>query len=213
MVKTKEAIERGKRLRALREQIGLTRSELSEEMHISEHTIKAFELGTRELPIQKAQEYAKLFLFAGIDVTFEFIYYGTLLSSPILENFPDDSQNIQKEIIYFKSNNPQSLVFKVTDTFMTPLYNKGDMVGGQKISNPNSFVFLEGHICIIEDINGNQHLRRLIKSKGRWITVCTLSDQNIHGFPVIEEIEAFSIAQVTRHWIFSTLSSSSLKLF
>jgi transcriptional regulator with XRE-family HTH domain len=76
MAKTKEALDRGKRLRALREEIGLTRLELSKEMDVSEHTIKAFELGSRELPAQKAREYCKLLLFAGIDVTFDYIFHG-----------------------------------------------------------------------------------------------------------------------------------------
>src|SRR5262245_31711388 len=107
MVKTKEALERGKRLRALREEIGLTRLELSREMDVSEHTIKAFELGARELPAQKAREYCKLLLFAGIDVTFDYIFHGKQPDlSEHKETVIDDDLNIQKEIIYFKKNNP-----------------------------------------------------------------------------------------------------------
>lgn len=206
MAKTKAAIERGKRLRTLREQIGLSRSELSKEMNVSEHTIKAFEIGARELPVQKAQEYAKLFLFAGIDVTFEFIYYGTLGTPERQDIVIDDYKNIQKEIIYFKNNNPLSIIFKINDSLMSPLYNKGDIVGGQKITDKNIFSLLNGHICLIEGTNGVQYLRRVIKFDGRKLTACTLNDEGgSNNVPIIEEIETFSIAQVTRHWHLSAL--------
>jgi transcriptional regulator with XRE-family HTH domain len=207
MVKTKEALERGKRLRALREEIGLTRLELSREMDVSEHTIKAFELGARELPAQKAREYCKLLLFAGIDITFDYIFHGKQPDpSEHKETVIDDDLNIQKEIIYFKKNNPLSIIFKIQDSLMFPLYNKGDIVGGQKITDEKLFSILNGYICIIESTNGSQYLRRIIQCNGYNITACTLKgpDNDNHP-PLIEEIEAFAIAQVTRHWHLSTL--------
>jgi transcriptional regulator with XRE-family HTH domain len=207
MAKTEAALERGERLRALRKEIGLTRLELSKEMNVSEHTIKAFEIGARELPAQKAREYCNLLLFAGIDITFDFIFHGKQPdTSEQKEDVVDDDRNIQKEIIYFKKNNPSSIIFKIQDSLMSPLYNKGDIVGGQKITNKNNFSLLTGHICIIEATNGTQRLRRVIKSKNQKITSCTLKgrDENINP-PIIEEIEAFSIAQITRHWHLSAL--------
>ena len=202
MVKTKEALERGKRLRTLREEIGLTRIELSREMDVSEHTIKAFELGTRELPAQKAREYCKLLLFAGIDVTFDYIFHGKQPDLSEQEEIViDDDLNIQKEIIYFKKNNPSSIIFKIQDQSMSPLYNKGDIVGGQKVMDENIFPLLNGHICIIEAANGSQSLKRIIQCKGRTITSYTLKGaDDDNNRPLLEEIETFSMAQVTRHW-------------
>lgn len=201
-----EAIERGKRLRALREQIGLSRSQFSNEVNISEHTLKSFELGARELSIQKAREYSKIFLFAGIDVSFDYLYYGKEPESPTKkETVTKDNINIQSEIIFFKKNNPSSIIYKIQDSLMAPFYNKGDIVGGQKTTNEKQFVYFNGHVCVIEGTNGNQCLRRVIKSEYRKVIVCTLNTENHQNLPIIEEIDAFSIAQATRHWRLSEL--------
>lgn len=207
MTKTKAIIERGLRLRSLREQTGLTRSQFAKEVNISEHTLKSFELGTRELPIQKAREYSRIFLFAGIDVSFDFLYYGR---EPDPGNNNDivinDNINIQNEIVYFKKNNPASIILTIQDTLMSPFYNKGDIVGGQKVTNESQFSLLQGRVCIIEDMNGQQRLRRIIKCDQRIVTACTLKTEDKKLLPLIEEIEAYSIAQVTRHWHIFELS-------
>lgn len=199
MTKTKTTIERGMRLRTLREQTGLTRSQFAREVNVSEHTLKSFELGTRELPIQKAREYSRIFLFAGIDVSFDFLYYGKE-PEPSDDVVINDNLNIQNEIIFFKKNNPSSIILTIQDSQMAPFFNKGDIVGGQKVTNENQFVLLKGHVCIIEDTSGNQYLRRIIKSVGRRVTSCTLQTENHDLQPLVEEFEAYSIAQVTRHW-------------
>lgn len=201
MHKTDETLERGNRLRTLREQTGLTRSQFAREVNISEHTLKSFELGIRELPIQKAREYSRIFLFAGIDVSFDFLYYGK--EADLTENKDlvlNDNINIQNEIVYFKKNNPSSIILTIPDALMAPFYNKGDIVGGQKVTNEKQFSLLCGHVCIIESSTGQQYLRRVLKSNSRKITACTLSTNETNNLPLIEEIEAYSIAQVTRHW-------------
>ncbi|MBX9805461.1 MAG: helix-turn-helix domain-containing protein [Alphaproteobacteria bacterium] len=200
MAKTTEAIERGNRLRTLREQTGLSRAQFAHEVNINEHTLKSFELGARELPLQKAREYSRIFLFAGIDVSFEYLYYGKEAeASNQGDALINDDLNIQNEVIYFKKINPLSIIFTIPDSLMSPIYNKGDIVGGQKITNENQFSLLNGHICIIEGSRGQQALRRIIKTDGRNIVACTLrADDGMP--PLVEEIEAFSLAQVSRHW-------------
>ena len=118
----------------------------------------------------------------------------------------DNNLSIQNEMLYFKEKNPSSIILTVSDSLMAPFYSKGDVVGGQKVMNENQFPLLHGHVCIIEAAHGGAlYLRRVIKSDGRKVIGCTLNTDSNSHLPIIEEIEAFSIAQVTRHWHLSAL--------
>ncbi|MGV8947919.1 MAG: helix-turn-helix domain-containing protein [Candidatus Paracaedibacter sp.] len=206
MVKINMALERGKRLRTLREQTGLTRSQFANEVNISEHTLKSFELGTRVLSAHKAKEYSEIFIFAGLDVSFDFLYYGNKFKSHEQNEVAiNDDMSIQNEIIFFKKNNPSSIILKIQDCLMSPFYNKGDIVGGQKILDKSQYLFLKGYVCIIESTHGNQTLRRILKVDNRKIISCILNTDSSHNSPIVEETEAFSIAQATRHWRLSEI--------
>lgn len=206
MTKTEDVLARGKRLRILREQLELTRSQFADKMSVSEHTLKSFETGARELSAPAVREYCRRFILAGIDVSFDFLYHGKdPQHSEKHQVVIDDNLSIQNEMLYFKENNPLSIILTVPDSLMAPSYNKGDVVGGQKITNETQFPLFDGHVCIIEATNGAQCLRRVIKSDHRKITGCTLNTDSNSNLPVVEEIEAFSIAQATRHWHLSAL--------
>lgn len=206
MVNLNTALERGKRLRILREQTGLTRSQFANEVNISEHTLKSFELGVRELSAHKAREYSKIFTFAGLDVSFDFLYYGNKSKdSGQNEVAINDDMNIQNEIIFFKKNNPSSFIVKVQDSLMSPFYNKGDIVGGQKVLDESQYPFLKGCVCIIESTNGHQTLRRILKVDNRKVVSCILNTDSSHNSPIVEETEVLSIAQATRHWRLSEI--------
>jgi transcriptional regulator with XRE-family HTH domain len=206
MTKTEDVFARGKRLRILREQLELTRSQFADKMSVSEHTLKSFETGARELSAPGVREYCRRFILAGIDVSFDFLYHGKdPQHSEKQDVVINDDLSIQNEMLYFKENNPSSIILTVPDSLMAPSYNKRDVVGGQKITNEAQFQLLNGHVCIIEATNGAQYLRRVIKSDHRKITVCTLNTDSNSNLPIVEEIEAFSIAQATRHWHLSAL--------
>lgn len=206
MASTEAELTRGQRLRLLREEMNLTRTQFADKMGVSEHTLKSFENGAREFTAIAVREYCRRFVLAGIDVSFDFLYYGNDPQHSNQPNNPiDDQHNIQKEILYFKENNPLSIIFTVPDSLMTPFYNKGDIVGGQKIMNKNKFPLFSNHVCIIETLQGIQCLRRVIKSDQHKIIACTLNTDSSSNLPVVEEIEASSIAQVTRHWHISAL--------
>jgi transcriptional regulator with XRE-family HTH domain len=205
MSKTQEDLERAKRLRNLREQTGLSRLSFSEQVHMSEHTLKALETCTRVITAQGARELCNIFSLVGVDVSFEFLYYGNETGNlEKKEVIISDNCQIQDEVMSFKKNNPSSIILKIQDSLMAPLFNKGDIVGGQKVVNENQFSLLNGQICIIEGTNGLQCLRRIVKCEGRKIICCTLNTVDNNNSPLIEEIEAFSIAQVTRQWHLSS---------
>lgn len=206
MTKTKEALERAKRLRTLREQTGLSRFAFAEQVNISEHTLKSLETCARTISARGARELSRVFSLVGMDVSFEFLYHGKEIEHlEQKEVVINDDRHIHNETMCFKKNNPSSIILKIQDTLMSPFFNKGDIVGGQKITNENQFSLLNGHVCIIETIIGNQCLRKIIKCEGRKIICCTLNTDHNNNPPIVEEIEAFSIAQVTRQWHVSAL--------
>lgn len=205
MNKTQEALKRAKRLRNLREQTGLSRLTFSEQVNMSEHTLKSLETCARVISAQGARELCKIFSLVGVDVSFEFLYYGNETENlEQKEVIISDDRHIQDEVMSFKKNNSSSIILKIQDSLMSPFFNKGDVVGGQKVVNENQFFLLNGHVCIIEAANGVQCLRKIIKSEGRKILCCTLNTDDNNNSPLIEEIEAYSIAQVTRQWYLSS---------
>lgn len=205
MIKTRSAKGRGKRLRVLREQMNLTRSQFAQNMGVSEHTLKSLENGVRELSASGAREYCRRFLLAGIDVSFDFLYHGNAQDHlNQLETTKNDEQRIQQEILNFKVSSPLSIIFKVQDSLMSPIYNKGDIVGGLKTTDESKFYLFTNHVCIIEAPHGAQYLRRIIKYERLKIICCTLNT-DINNLSLVEELDALTIAQVTRVWQLSTL--------
>ncbi|MBM3633444.1 MAG: helix-turn-helix domain-containing protein [Alphaproteobacteria bacterium] len=215
MAKKNLIIERGKRLQALRKKVGLTRLAFAEQTGMSANTLKALELGDRELTPQKALLFSNLFsgLFSvslGEDVheaSFDYLFYGKK-DNPHeqKELFINDSDDLrmQNEISSLKSN-PSYATLQIQDELMSPLFNKGDIVAGKKIVNKSHFPYYQGCICIIESLEGNLMLRRVIKSDNRLITSCILNTNINSSTNIIEECEVKYIAQAIWHWHLSQL--------
>lgn len=219
MAKKNIIIERGKRLQNLRKKVGLTRLAFAEQTGMSAHTLKALELGDRELTPQKALLFSNLFtnlfsVFLGDDTyeaSFDYLYYGESKKVPEQkEAFTHVSDDIylQTEINFFATN-PSYSIFKIQDDLMSPFYNEGDIIAGKKIINKNLFCRYQGHVCIIEPSGGDKCLRRIIRCDGRKITSCVLNTKSNQNIEFVEEMEALSIAQVLWHW---HLSGSVLPL-
>lgn len=214
----KVVIERGIRLRNLREKVGLSRADFAQQTGMSASTLRALELGDRELSSQKALLFSNLFsnLFSislGEDAhkaSFDFLYYGKETHSSGKEHLISEDARIQNDVNFFTTN-PSYSILKISDNLMTPIYNENDMVGGRKIINKNQFSLYQSYICIIEDCNGNKYLRRIIKSEKKIITCCILNTSVPNNISIIEDIEAYSIAQAIWHWRLSEVISSSLK--
>lgn len=215
MTKKNEILERGKRLQSLRKKVGLTRLAFAEQTGVSAHTLKALELGDRELTPQKALLFSNLFynLFSislgedACEANFDYLYYGKTKKNPertapfILES---DDTYLQNEINFFATNPAYSIV-KIQDDLMYPFYNEGDIAAGKKINNKNQFYRYQGHVCILEPSNGPKLLRRVIKSDNRTITSCILNTKSNQIGDFVEEIDVLSIAQAIWHWHLSEL--------
>lgn len=215
MTKKNVIIERGKRLQSLRKKVGLTRLAFAEQTGMSANTLKALELGDRELTPQKALLFSNLFsgLFSvslgedAYEASFDYLYYGKkgdsgLQKDQIIQD--NDDLRIQNEITFLMSN-PSYMVLKVHDDFMSPLYNEGDIVAGKKVMNKNQFLHYQGHICLLETESGEILLRRIIKTDYRKITACILNANISNSMNIVEEFETRSIAQAIWHWHLSQM--------
>lgn len=216
---TKKSIltERGKRLKSLRKKAGLTRLAFAEQTGISANTLKALELGDRELTPQKALLLSNLFsgLFSvslgedAHEASFEYLYYGngkkqeTPEQNELSTNDNDDG-HMQNEI-NFLATNPSYISLTIPDDLMSPYYSEGDIVVGRKIINKNQFHLYQGHVCIIESLDGKKFLRRIIKSDNNKITSCILNTSVNQNISIVEEFEARAIAQAIWHWHLSEL--------
>lgn len=202
MVRKKISIERGQRLRSFRERAGLTRLEFSQKTGVSVNTLKSLELGDRELSSQKTLLFSNLFALMGIDVSFDFLFYGKEQKDSLLIDsdtyLNDEDLNIQNEIDFFKKTNPSFLLLKISDRLMSPFFNEGDIVGGRKIKHREQFPLFHGYVCILETLEGDKRLRRVIKCQQQSIICCIFNTEN--NSPIFEEIEVISVAQATRHW-------------
>ena len=99
----------------------------------------------------------------------EFAPYPTLDNGmpPLLAQ----ENTIQKEIEFFKTNNPNAVVIMVSDDAMEPVYSNGDFVGGIQYRDLKKIEACVGHDCIIE-IGEGTFFRRLMKRKNGFSLVC-----------------------------------------
>jgi transcriptional regulator with XRE-family HTH domain len=211
--------ERGKRLQNLRKKVGLTRIAFAEQTGMSANTLKALELGDRELTPQKALLFSNLFsgLFSvslgedAHEARFESLYYGKKGRASDQSdslNQENDDLRMQSDINFFDSNSSYALL-TIQDDFMSPFYNKGDIVAGKKVINKKQFPLFQGHVCILETVEGNFLLRRIIKSEARTITACLLNTNVSPSINIVEEFEVRSIAQAIWHWHLSQVVRTS----
>lgn len=215
MAKKNIIIERGKRLQKLRKKVGLTRLAFAEQTGMSANTLKALELGDRELTPQKALLFSNLFsgLFSvslgkdAHEASFEYLYYGKTdgvgQHKDIIIHENEDLR-IQSEINYLMSN-PAYITLKIPDDSMAPYYSEDDVVAGKKIINKNQFSTYQGYVCLMETSDGDILLRRIIKTDGRKITACLLNTNFNQYTEIVQEYDVRSIAQAIWHWHLSQL--------
>lgn len=208
-------IERGKRLQSLRKKAGLTRIAFAEQTGMSANTLKALELGDRELTAQKALLFSNLFssLFSvslgedAHEASFDYLYYGKRKEAAEQKESSSndtDDERMQNEINYLTSN-PSYLLLKIQDELMSPFYKEGDVIAGRKVTNKKQFHLYQGQICIIETLDGKKLIRRIIKTESNKIISCILNTSINQPTNIVEEFEGRAIAQAIWHWHLSEI--------
>lgn len=200
---------KGAVLRSLREQTGLSRVQFSKKTGVSPHTLRSIEDGLRELSPKKYKLFSNIFSNLGISLDSSTFFYSENENKKEIKKriiqYDNHALNVQNEIDFFKKTNAQCLLLKIQDDLMSPFFNEGDIVGGIKVKKEKDFPIFNGHVCLIEGVNGEKVLRKIIGINGKVVKSCVFNVNNHDTFPTYEETEILHMAQVSRHWHLSNL--------
>lgn len=187
----------GRRIKMVRTLAGISRKDLENKHGISMHTLQSWELGRNPITEKAASTLVEIFHSTGVSCSMQWLLEGTGKSPALLESeftpYPpidkdiapllDIENTIQREIDFFKNNNPNATVIIVSDDTMEPTYSQGDFVGGTQYIHPQKINECIGHDCIVE-ISEGTFFRRLMQRKGGYALVC-LNPQTEIEDPVI----------------------------
>lgn len=206
----------GRRIKMTRTLAGISRKNLEEQHGISIHTLQSWELGRNPLTEKAASKLVEIFHSNGVSCSIQWLMEGSGKSPALLESefapYPTidkgiaplfaQENTIQKEIEFFKVNNPNAIVIMVSDDTMEPMYAKGDFVGGIQYIDPQKINECIGHDCIIE-IGDGTYFRRLMKRANGYSLVC-VNAQTDTDEPVIFAKNILSATPIIWHrWKFN----------
>jgi transcriptional regulator with XRE-family HTH domain len=196
-----QKINAGRRIKMTRTLAGLSRKDLEDKFGISMHTLQSWELGRNPLTDKTASKLVEIFHNTGVSCSMQWLLEGVGKSPALLESeftpYPPLDQNItplldkentiQKEIDFFRMNNPNAVVIMVSDDTMEPGYRQGDFVGGNQYIIPQQINECMGHDCIVETSEGI-FFRRLMQRKNGYALVCLNPHTSLEEVQYIEHI-------------------------
>ncbi len=209
-------VSTGRRIKMSRTLAGISRKNLEDQYKISMHTLQSWELGRNPLTERAASKLVEIFHSSGVSCSIQWLLEGLGKGPALLETdftpYPtidndlalllDKENTIQKEIDFFRTNNPNAVVIMVSDNTMEPVYSLGDFVGGIQYLVPQKINECIGQDCIIEIADGT-FFRRLIKRKTGYALVC-LNTQTETDEPVIFSKTILAATPVIWHrWKFN----------
>lgn len=197
------AVERGNRLRRVRNMANLSRKDICEDGTLMNvNTYKSWELGRYGgLPRDGAETVIKKVAQEGVLCSLEWLLYEKgivpqvtyLISEDINKSENDtslsDEQKITQELLLFKKHHTDILHCHIMDDGMHPYFEQGDVVAGQRLTG-DAIMTLEAKNCILQ-LEDNTLLVRNVRgiSQGKPILVClnpnTQVDQPIIYHPNI----------------------------
>jgi len=171
-----QRLNAGRRIKTARSLAGISRKDLESKYGISMHTLQSWELGRNPITEKAASKLVEIFHSSGVHCSAQWLLSGSGKSPSLLDSeftpYPTlDKQisslltqenTVQKEIEFFKTNNPNAMVIMVSDDTMEPAYNRGDFVGGIQYLRSSDIEECIGHDCIVE-ISEGIYFRRLMK--------------------------------------------------
>ena len=192
-----QRVSAGRRIKMARTLAGISRKDLDDKYGISIHTLQSWELGRNPLTEKTASKLVEIFHNGGVSCSIQWLLEGLGKSPSLLDSefapYPTINKDIaplfaqentiQKEIDFFKANNPNAVVIMVSDDAMEPVYSTGDFVGGIQYRDPLKINECIGHDCIIE-IGDGTFFRRLMQRKNGYSLVCVNAQTEIDE-PVI----------------------------
>ena len=205
----------GQRIKTARSLAGISRKDLENKFGISMHTLQSWELGRNPLTEKAAATLIEILHSSGVSCSSQWLLEGigkspTLLTSDFVPYPTFDKEiaplfaqetSIQKEIEFFKLNNPNAVVTMVSDDAMEPTYSKGDFIGGIQYMEASKIDKCSGHDCIVE-IGEGVYFRRLMKRKDGYALAC-LNAQTEIDEPVVFTKKILAVTPIIWHrWKF-----------
>ncbi|HVV69699.1 MAG TPA: hypothetical protein VHE99_11835 [Gammaproteobacteria bacterium] len=192
---------RGSRLIVLRHMARLTRKQFAEKHGISANTIQSWESGKYGgLTSRGVQRLLPILHKEGIYCTAEWLLHGVgnppqltnsqflgLCETPAIyevseceEEGSNTDANITRELLTFRSVNPNTIDLIVSDDGMEPWFKKGDYVAGIRRTGAN-IRYLGGLDCIVQTSNNEVLLRRLKHNRksGFYDLLCVNPDTEV----------------------------------
>src|SRR3990167_3633893 len=207
------ALNRGERLKRLRQLSGLSRKAIERKYNVSASSITAWENpGKSNAGLSDAGARKMLHVYQEeliqCSLTWLLTGKGTPPHRQAIENADTKGEtfvamtqiSMEDEIAYFKERYVEAMVFEVTDDSMIPYYRPGDFVGGIRCY-AKDIPHLITKDAIVETQDGRTYFRRLGRSTipGRYNLIALNPDTKLER-PTLYEVAVVSCAWVTRHW-------------
>ena len=171
-------IERGQRLRELREVAGLNSTALAKLVGLSRASISYWENATRRgLTRASAQKIITALSAINVQCDIGWLWFGNgnppkmlhkpaayLEFNPLFLNSQQSSHNflfsLHKEIDAFLGINTQGIIAKIQDDLMNPMYEPGDIVGGiwqpidviTRAKNPQNIILKANNLLYVRQL-------------------------------------------------------------
>lgn len=192
----------GQRIKSLREKAGFSRSQFSSKFGISASTLRSYESGDTSIPDVKMAFFKNIFRDLGFDLDVFPTQTDTILDKESISpsSFHLNDINIKREIDFFKKINADFVLYTVTNNFMYPIFNPGDILGGIKNFDKGSFQKFCGIICIVLDLDSEKFIGRVLDVNKDSVFISPCNHSDARSYPFTEVKNTLAIAQVTRHW-------------
>ena len=201
----------GERVQALRRALDMTRRDFSRKHNIPEPTLRILEAAQTDISKKQLQRLIKAFESEGIICPEDWLLKGKGAEPSSAKGF------IQKEIesmemdetlaidpvlveaACFQKYTSNSIVVRVIDEMMAPLYKRDDYVGGVKIT-PSSAASLYTEACIVVFEGGVKLIRILYPgSKKHLFNLSCLNPNDSSKHPFYVDVDIKEIYQIVWH--------------
>ncbi|MES2997705.1 MAG: helix-turn-helix transcriptional regulator [Pseudomonadota bacterium] len=217
-----EIQERAHRIRFLRKMARLSMKEFAQHCNIGLTTINYWEQGYSSITERGAKKVCKAMREEGIECSTIWLMSGLGAQAKIIdpsklsklnyasiesfqqtireENSSYLEEKIKEELQVFQKIHPESLVHLINDDSMHPLYCKGDIVAGKKLTGKN-MELANGIDCIVEIEKNKPGIRRIrIGQSINSFDLYVINPEASLEFPPLRNIKINALAPIIRIW-------------
>jgi len=218
-----ETQERARRLRFLRKMTCLSMKEFAQLCNIGLTTINYWEQAYSSLTERGAKKVSKAMRDEGIECSTIWLLSGLGTQPKIIdpsklsklnycsldrlpdttlreENFSYLEGNLKEEVEFFQTIYPDNLIHVITNEAMYPLYCKGDIVAGKKLTGDN-MELANGTDSIVEIEDNKLGIRRIKTGQSlHSFDLYVINAEASLEFPPLRHVNVTALAPIIRIW-------------